>query len=442
MKKRILTICSLLFCFALILTGCATVGDVYINGKSAYFDNITYFEGQVAKIGDYLYFGNGYYDITADDFNYGDASKGGYLARVKVDGNFSFDEDVDTQNSSPKGIEKVNDKLIGYKNQYMFALGSYLYFTSANTHKVADGLKNDYTQVSIFRVKFNGDGFEELGTFKHDDNSLLSAQKVGDEFYYIISEPTANSAYNVYTIKIGEKIGSTKKVVSDAESVVICDEASQYKTILYTKNNENSTYSTDAIHSVEIATGTDKVLDNGASGSSTTLLGRVCDEVFYSYEINSAKDIRHKNLVTDDVYFGGGQVFHSAEKITNINKAGLGYIFISDSSKSLMYKESFDEDAVLLLKTADYSDILFVDGDYVYYSNSTSISRVNVRSLTQENLVTMSAIQSGKCGYTKDYIYFYAQLEQQDEEQEEDTNYYLYRTDKQGNYQLVGQKRG
>ena len=61
----------------------------------------------------------------------------------------------------------------------------------------------------------------------------------------------------------------------------------------------------------------------------------------------------------------------------------------------------------------------------------------------------MTSIISGQCGYTGDYIYFYAQLEEieddentdEDEEEEVDTNYYMYRTDKQGNYQLVGQTK-
>ena len=103
-----------------------------------------------------------------------------------------------------------------------------------------------------------------------------------------------------------------------------------------------------------------------------------------------------------------------------------------------MYKDlSSQEDAVLLLSSSDYSDILFTDGDYIYYSNSTSISRVNILSKEKETIVSMTDIVSGKCGYAGGYIYFYAKLEEKDENNT-DENYYMYRVDREGNYQLVG----
>lgn len=180
MKKNILKTIALLFCMALCLSGCATVSNITNqDGSKIYYDDVQYFQGQVALIGDYLYYGNGYTASDGDDFNYNDAASTGYLARLYVGENLQYDlsEDDDGYvDPSPVGVEKVNDKLTGYQNQYMFALGDYLYFTSANTHKLSN-TENDYTRVSIFRVKFNGDGFKEIDTFRYDENSQITVQK-------------------------------------------------------------------------------------------------------------------------------------------------------------------------------------------------------------------------------------------------------------------------
>lgn len=441
MKKHFITLCAFVFCVALVLSGCATVSDVYKNGKTIYFDDVSYFQGQVALVGDYLYFGNGYADVGSESFDYSGSAKTGYLSRVNVSTNFEYkDKTEDKQNTSPKGVEKVNSKLIGYKSQNMFALGSYLYFTSANTHKTSS-MENDYSQVSLFRVKFNGDGQEELGTFKHDDTSEFSVVKDGEDYYYLITAPNEdNDGRDVYSIKIGDTLGKPKKIVEKAKSVVLCDEDSTVKNVVYVVKAEDFTSETDCVKAVALDGKELDNLDNGIAGTSITLNGRVGDEVFYAYSQDGINEVYHRNIGGEFTSFSNGQVFHATTKINDVMKAEEGYVFTSDSSKSVMYKFSFDKDARLLLKKSDYTDILFVDGEYVYYSSSTSISRVNVQTTEKETLVSMTSIISGQVGYTGDYIYYYAQIENQ-EEDNKDTNYYMYRTDKQGNYTLVGKTK-
>ena len=101
-----------------------------------------------------------------------------------------------------------------------------------------------------------------------------------------------------------------------------------------------------------------------------------------------------------------------------------------------MYKPSLNqvENAQNVLTSSEYTDILFVDSEWIYYSNDTSISRVSVRDINnKQTLVTMTRIISGQCGYDGEYIYFYAQLESTSEDSENtDTNYYMYRVDKTG----------
>lgn len=447
MKRYLTVLCSFVFCVALILTGCATVSDVYDpNGNAIYFETIKYFEGQVAKIGDYIYYANGYADIDASEFNYGAEAKYAGLTRIKSANRFEYKENTeDKNNTSPKGSESVSGKLVGYKNQYMFALGSYLYFTSANTHKTTSA-KNDYTRVSIFRVKFNGDKCEELGTFEHDDNSILKAVGDGKNFYYIITVPADDDKTDVYTIKIGDECSGAKKIIDGADSLAICDQDSSVKDIIYTVKSDNFVEEeADCIKSAKLD-GTTSDIWPGTYGTTITLNGRVGDNVYYSMSADAVSEVYVNEYTGNSTSFASGKTFWVGDKIKNVAKAGDGVIFIDDTSGSVMYKYNINKDAKMMLTKDDFSDILFVDDEFVYYSNSTSIKRMNVKDLMKSEtpeattIVSMTAIISGQVGYDGEYIYFFAQLENQSEDSA-DENYYMYRADKEGNYNLMGKTR-
>ena len=441
MKKfRILTI---LFAFALILTGCATVSNVKDkNGRDLYFDSIQYNYGQVVELGDYVYYGNGFKKTGDSGFDYNDAAKYTYLARLNVENELKVENEDNSliQSTTPAGVEKVNDKVIGYENQNMFALGSYLYFTSANTHKT-ENMENDYTQVSLFRMKFNGDKLEEIGTFKHDDDSLLEVRKGSDgNYYYVLSQKT-NDTTNLYSLKIGDTLGKLTqlnkyekdgKSVSDSISnVVLCDDNSTVRRAVYST-------SLGTIKSVDFATGEMREYPVGNSSASVTLIDMVGDVVFYSYTLKAKTEVYYKNIATENDAFTDAKLFYTQSSIKNVKAIKNGYTFVSGTSSSVMYKTLDDMTSVkLLLTSSDYADLLFTEGDYLYYSSATSLGRVNVTNQEKEEIVTMTAVISGKVGYCGGYLYFYAQLEEKAEDNT-DSNYYMYRTDKNGNYQLVG----
>ena len=454
LKNNFIKVLLLIICMAFILTGCATVSDVRNpDGSRIYFDDIVYFEGQIAVIGDYVYYGNSYTASDGDSFDYNAAAETGYMSRLNIGSTlqYSSEEDEDGYvNPSPIGVEQVDDeRLIGYQNQYMFALGDYIYFTSANTHRTSN-LENDYTQVTLFRVKFNGDKLQEIDTFRYDENSVITAEKGSDgNYYYIIYSPTTSDAesYNLYSIRIGDRIGDTVTLAEDVNSVTVCDENSTIKNVVYTVDSERTDRATTAVKAVDFATGdvTDYGNNTDVVRTTTEMLERIGDIVIYSYtDQNTVARVCYKNLVTDDKYFSGDKQFYTLSPISNIQEAGDGYIFVSDTTSSVMYKTTLgtEVDEKILLTSADYTDILFVDGDYVYYSNDTSISRINVRDNQIQTMVSMTSIISGQCGYDGDYIYFYAQLEDTSSSDDSDTsdedttqadaNYYMYRVDKTG----------
>lgn len=449
MKRHILKIVALVFCVAIFLTGCATVSDVKIDGKNAYFTDVQYNQGHVVKVGDYIYYGNGYTASDDSNFSYNSAKKSGYLARLNVSKGLSYKDDVKDANksqTSPLGIQKVNDeKLIGFQYQDLYALGDYIYFTSANTHKTTD-MKNDYSQVSIFRVKYNGDDFSELAkdtAFKTGEGSQIALQKGSDgEYYFLIAEPADDNTFTIKSIKVGDSVGQLKTIVKDAKSYVLADDTSSLKNIVFTVDSEKE-QATTSVKLIDFATGEEEVIDNGEAGSETKLLDRVGDTIFYSYTMDSVTEVYQISATSKNGYApNSNKRFYSASTISNVYKAGNGFVFMTEG-KALMYHElNSTADPILLATSSDYSDIMFAEEDYVYISNSTSIKRVSTIDQEIETIVTVGSMISGQCGYVDGQIYFYAKLGdlelEDDEEQRNDDRYYMYRTDLLGNYQLVG----
>ena len=449
MKKKLLSIIALVFCIALVLTGCATVSGITGgDGNPIYFSEAVNFGGHVAEVGDYIYYGNAYVATTSDGFNYRDARKVAYLSRINNASQFTFAEgveNIDFENTSPEGIEVVNrKKLVGYESQNMYALGEYLYFTSANVHKT-DEMKNDYTQISLFRVKFNGDGFQEIATFKNDTSSQITLTKGGDGEYYFVAIAPYEDSHAIYSVKVGKRVGEVKKLAENIETAVIADENSTIKNVIYTVDAEKE-IETTSVKAVDIATGTVKTLDSGVVGSKTSLIAREGDRVFYSYTNpeNKVQEVYSKLINASNTNFSPTEKFYNATTISKVQSAGNGYIFKTEGG-ALVYK-TLEGTEKLLMNASDFTDILFVRGDYVYTSTSSKIDRINLIDFAVQNVTMIS----GECGYADGYVFFYAQLGSPDtngeepekteetEETEKDENYYMYRSDMSGHLQLIG----
>lgn len=448
MRKKIWKIFAMIFMVALVFTGCATVSDVYDkNGNLIYFEQLVSFGGQVAKIGDYLYYANGYTDASVDGFSYEDAKQTGYLSRINLSKRFEFDEEVNEQdkaNTSPLNIEKVNDRFVGYQNQNMFALGSYLYFSSTNTHK-SNSLENDYSQISLFRISFNGDNLQEIYTTRYDEKSSIEVVKGSDgNYHYVICAQNGEEKYELSSIKIGEKIGERVVLAKNIESYAIADDSSIQKDIVYIYTNDDEE---KKIERVDFASGK-KTECMYPTNYTVSLLDRCGDIVFYTVDKpNADVEVYYKDVSNFDNNFDGSNRFYSADSISNVTKSEDGYIFTS-SNGALMFK-TLNGNVKTLIKNDITFDVLFEDSGWIYYSTTSEISRVSIFDGSVTNVVSMADIVSGQCGYSDGYIYFFAKIqttETEDEESSEtttDENYYLYKATVDGtmNYQLLGKTK-
>lgn len=450
MKKKLTKIFAMIFSVALLVTGCATVSNVYDeSGKPIYFETPAFFGGQVAKIGNYLYYANGYTDASADGFDYNIAAQTGYLARIDLSTDLVFDEEIEEslrQNTSPENSEKVSDRFVGYQNQNMFAYGSYLYFTSTNTHKTSS-LENDYSRVTLMRVAFNGDNLTEIYTTRFDDSSSIEMVEGSDgNYYYVICAQNSEEEYEISSIKIGDVLGSRVVLAENVESYAIADSSSSSKNVIYSATNEDGEIE---IKAVDFAT-EEKRDYTYASSMEISFLDRVGDIVFYSADpANAEKEVFYKDLSSVDTNFSATNRFFSADSISNVLSVENGYVFIS-ANGGLIYK-TLNGSSVSLLSSDTTFKLLFERDGWVYYSSDTEINRISVVDQTIENIITMTSIVSGECGYSDGYVYFFAKLEETDssseedssEETETDENYYLYRAtiDGAGNYQLIGKTK-
>ena len=444
MKKKFLKLFAMIFSVALLVTGCATVSNVYDeNGDPIYFETPTFFGGQVAKIGNYLYYANGYTDASAESFDYNTAAQTGYLARIDLSTDFVFDEETEDSlkpNTSPENSEKVSDRFVGYQNQNMFAYGSYLYFTSTNTHRTSS-LENDYSRVTLFRVAFNGDNLTEIYTTRYDDSSSIEVVEGSDgNYYYVICAQNSEEKYELSSIKIGDSLGSRVLLAENVESYAIADENSSSKNVIYAATNDDGEIE---IKAVDFAT--EETTDYSyATSMEISFLDRVGDIVFYSADTaNADKEVYYKDLSSVDTNFSATNRFFSADSISEVLSVENGYVFVS-ANGGLIYK-TLNGSSVPLLSSDTTFDLLFERDGWIYYSSSTEINRISVVDQTIENVITMTSMISGACGYSDGYIYFFAQLEETEsdsssEDATTDENYYLYRAslDGTGNYQLIG----
>ncbi|MBO5022469.1 MAG: hypothetical protein J6C53_03225 [Clostridia bacterium] len=449
MKKKLLSIVALIFCVAMIFTGCATVGAIKDKeGNPIYFDDAKSFGGHIAEVGDYVYYANSYVATTDEGFVYDEASNIAYLSRIENKNVYTFDEDVlpeNYPNTTPNEAEKVKGgKLVGYENQQMYALGSYLYFTSANVHKTSD-MENDYTQVSIFRIKFDGSSFQEIATFAHGDKGQIELTKGSDGQYYFVAVVPNGEKFDIKSVKVGDSFGKVKTLAEEVNTAVIADENSSIKNVIYTVDTEKD-MTTIAVKAVDFATGDDETLDEGVAGSETKLMGRVGDYVFYSYKnpADNVNQVYWQTINAQNNNFSPVNRFYNATTIKNLQPAYQGYIFQTEGG-ALVYK-TLDGVEERLFAEDEYTDVMFVDGQFVYTSTDTAITRVSLEDYAKEKIVKDVKMISGMGGITEDYIYFYAQLgeltaDENDEEEEEaeaDENYYMYRADKNGNLQIIG----
>jgi hypothetical protein len=308
----------------------------------------------------------------------------------------------------------------------------------------------------------NGDSKEKIYT-TNGEVSQIEAVKYGNKYYVVMLAGT-----DLIKIEIGNKF--SVKVISDSATSMAIPQTQDYSTstldwdgyIYYTEDKTVGDYSDISgsyVYRVSVAGGDAQKLF-WKQGKTVKFVGRVKDVLFYTYNPTNQTEVfvsDMTNTTSASTFENNQTLFLADTSISDISvlSSGVrdtGYLFYNSSS-ALMFKPT-NGSARIVTFSVDGSElssynILFVTGRTVYLSTTTGIYKASIAddgSTTCETIVTMTAIYDGtNYAYDGSYIYFYAQLEAiDDDEEDSDTNYYMYRAkikylqeDKSQNYELL-----
>ena len=103
LKKFLIVICCILS-FGFVLAGCSTVSMITNENNELIYNG-----NAGVTIGDYLYFGNSYNEVSSlsDMSGLRDVRKSSYLARINLE-----NINAKGQNFTPNGVEKVNSEAV------------------------------------------------------------------------------------------------------------------------------------------------------------------------------------------------------------------------------------------------------------------------------------------------------------------------------------------
>ncbi|MBQ8845084.1 MAG: hypothetical protein IJ008_03605 [Clostridia bacterium] len=462
--KKFLKLFCFMFCFALLLTGCATVSNIKNNSKELIYNG-----GSVVRVGDYLYFANNIDNASENlDSNKGYKKLAGTANLKRV--NLSKLK-AKNENTSVKNSETVQEEFVGYENTNMFVLGNYIYYSTPNLHKDKSN-NNHFDYTTIYRCKLNGDNNKEIYT----TSAVISRMDIlkADGDYYIVM---VDSESNILRMKIGKKVGKVETIAKKVTTYAIAEDNQKNNGYIYYTKDYSGTdgLSGSRVYRVNIESGKDKLIYNGVAGGRATTIkftGRQNDVVFYTHTNKSGTenyyvDLSKTNFTTsilnkDNLFYASASEISDVKAITG-NKLYKGYTFVVDSN--LMYKNvrTNEIENISTALSENYSDfkILFVDECKIFFNSATNNAfyyyDVTTKDVTEIVKMNSTIYSDAIYGYDGTNLYYYAQIVDEDaettvsaqaegegEETEEkgDQNYYLYtvKINRSANetYQLLG----
>ena len=454
MKKISKVLCGILG-VAFLATGCATVSNIK-NSSS----EVVYNGNAAVMVDGYLYYGNSFADYTAfsKDKDYTNSAKLSYLARLNTNINLASK----TNDYSPKKVEKVEEEVVGQANGFMFVLGNYVYYTTPKREQETnseDKLEYKFSHRKIYRSRLNGDKKSEVYT-TDDDITQIEVLKSGNKYYLVFL-----AGSKLVKIQLGDKTKATT-ISKDVTSVAIPKTYEKNKEqstldwngyVYYTKtkSDEDNNLSGTYLYKMALSSNTEKEV-GGKQGKTISLVGRERDVIFYTIDSKTYKldtNTQGQIVVDSNNYLFYETAISSINLVASSQRV-CGYLFISDSN--LVYKDVEGNSAVLTFKRDDttFSSVTFVNGRHIYFETSSGIYRADLSELTITNgvgqnvectmIVEMTSIKENMVAFDGRYVYFYAQLQDETEDEsitDKDANYYLYRAKVTANgqsaYQLL-----
>ena len=454
MKKWTKGLIAAAFAGAFVLTGCSAITQIKNDNTE-----ILYGGGSVVSVGDYLFYGNGYASgvsdySTSSDSEYKVAQAYSYLSRTNLK---DFKEN---QYKNENEVNKISDRVTGYSESYMFAIGKYIYYATPNLHKTNEN-KFVWNYVSIFRTGINGGSSEEIYTTEAYDSSKAQfrALSYNGKNYLFIYDGT-----NLIKLTLEDKVSIDKLNSSAVTSVALPDEGEDWNGFVYYTTARESEFGQkgNVVYRVNVASNESKEICKEVN-LTVTFTGRVKNKIFFSRKVEG-------NSFTEtymyDADTAGTNSFNTASKrffnlevfdvdgVAEGNSQYNGYTFsvnLNDKTQVMYYNLLKDETSVFIAGSEGYANTVANYGTYFYYMTSDKIMRKTFDTQEVTTIVSDMTIKNDGFGYDFFYIdgkisnlkniYFYAQIPEDpneesdsetDKESTKDENYYLYKIDSNG----------
>lgn len=359
--------------------------------------------------GDYLYFVNGFcsVDDVADTNHFGQVEHAA-IYRVKLDAEGKVTEDTKYDDDGEEifdetqalaNIEILVPKVAGFEYTQLYIFGDYLYYSTPNHLRNKSGeIMSKY--INIYRVRLDRAGENDLIYSSDSENTSVnwSMHQVGDTAYMTIldGEKLVVVAHDTLSAGFTQKVVAEEHVVTASlptysRSTDVVSDID--KKIYFTEENHDDD-TTIVLKSYDLAT--QNIEDVFSSkGEKYEIKGTSGGQLYYTKTVSTQPGFSAKIYATDlttETEVSAQSVGSSAD-IRAYALTGKKYeksILYSDGTNS--YYKVEGQTAVQFLSSNIIDKIVAIEGNYVYYLDSSSLYRVD---FTQANQTGAVMIPSG-----------------------------------------------
>lgn len=428
MKKKITSFLLVLIVGALIFTGC---GFQALQGGPKDSDPVSSNGGLVVQKGNYLYFVNGYTEISDLDGEvnkYGDVNFSSlYRTELDSDGNLQYDEDG-------KLIANVlAPKVVGTENCSFYIYGSKIYYASPNSEKGTDG-EIDYKKTDFYMSNLDGTHVSRIYKTTVSSTSI-------DFAFYEIDGTVYLALYDsseLFVINCSNK--DVKKVATGVTGVVFPDESEQHGYVYYTRSSVDED-KVDNGNILAMASIVDAE-EIDIQGKNSTFVAKTLKSntlIYTKKDTNDKSAYYYKAPVEDGkvnlskaekISFQG---YTNAPLVLNFENGNYRGMVTKNESGYLVYVKYttvLDENTYEVLNSEVELTPIAVYGDEVYCHNSDNeLYSVNYKTketkkLSNKDDDTLSFSMENNIDFDGRFVYVYKEYSGDDE-----SGYYLVRID-------------
>lgn len=374
-----------LLCIGLFLTGCGSNSIARLSGGPSADAKVDSQYGAVVTKGDYLYFINGVYDSSvSSEFGKADVAERGYIYRAELNADGTLKKDS-IMMLCPKQVYTAS------VDAGLFLVGDRLYFGAVSTHRDKRGqLLTSY--LDLYTVKLDGTDCREISYLTANTYTSKWMEKNGKAYFVYIDTATDTKG-----IRVVDEKGNNRRIVEKyVGTPILGDDNYVYYTTQIEKPDQEDVEE-DEIRYESYYEVYRKAIDGGeaelvlakdsevVNEKNAVTLTKVENGVLYYTYTDGASLVRAYDLSSKKSATLSHNALTTVHKYLGFNEDGCYKGVIATYESKLMFirpdatKTSGYEEINLLERfSAVPSTILTIEDNWLYYSDGSSVCRVDI----------------------------------------------------------------